>query len=499
MAIVTAVNRPRGQTRGGLRAVLRYVMKEEKTADQDRHLVTGVNCQADSCCTEFISTKLQYGKDGGRMYYHFVQSFHPEEAVTPELAHRIALELAQQWKDYEVVVATHTDRAHIHSHFIVNSVSFQSGRKLHFEKADLTQLRQFSDTLCMRYGLSVCQPKRQQTVARPTQAEYKIAARGQSWKVRLAMQINEAMKYAVSREQFLELMESEGYTVRWSESRKSITYTTPDGYRCRDCKLHDMKYLKGAMEDEFRIREKLFAHGRAAGHAAKRAPGEFEQGIQYPESRHTDGGQLDGSDPRYGADGERHPQGPGDAGASPHRAGDGNATGRAGWQSHGGAHRSGAADPADRTGAAGNQQREPAVDAGRNAGDPRRQPAGEREAAEGIPVTGWEDQRNILLASFQGRGYAARVRQLYQMEDVHPHHHPGAVGIGAASVAAGMSLLEDSSDDPEERRRQMEAREAAQNLGAVIGLAAGAVGAAARQHRKEPSKPDEPQMKQTPG
>ena len=48
------------------------------------------------------------------------------------------------------------------------------------------------------------------------------------------MQINEAMKYAVSREQFLELMESEGYTVRWSASRKSITYTTPDGYRCRD-------------------------------------------------------------------------------------------------------------------------------------------------------------------------------------------------------------------------------------------------------------------------
>ena len=268
MAIVTAVNRPRGQTRGGLRAVLRYVMKEEKTADQDRHLVTGVNCQAASCCTEFISTKLQYGKDNGRMYYHFVQSFHPEEPVTPELAHQIALELAQQWKDYEVIVATHTDHEHIHSHFIVNSVSFQTGRKLHFEKADLTQLRQVSDTLCMRHGLSVCQPKRQQTVSRPTQAEYRTAARGQSWKVRLAMQINETMKYAVSREQFLELMESEGYTVRWSESRKSITYTTPDGYRCRDCKLHDMKYLKGAMEDEFRIREKLFAHGRAAGHAA---------------------------------------------------------------------------------------------------------------------------------------------------------------------------------------------------------------------------------------
>lgn len=60
------------------------------------------------------------------------------------------------------------------------------------------------DTLCIWYGLSVCQPKRQQTVSRPTQAEYRIAARGQSWKVRLAMQINEAMKCAISREQFLE-------------------------------------------------------------------------------------------------------------------------------------------------------------------------------------------------------------------------------------------------------------------------------------------------------
>ena len=66
-------------------------------------------------------------------------------------------------------------------------------------------------------------------------------------------------------------------------------------------------------------------------------------------------------------------------------------------------------------------------------------------------------------------------------------------------MAAGISLLEDSSDDPEERRRQMEAREAAQNLGAVIGLTAGAAGAAARQLRKDPPKPDEPQMKQTPG
>lgn len=115
----------------------------------------------------------------------------------------------------------------------------------------------------------------------PTASKYRVAARGQSWKVRLAIQINEAMKYAVSREQFLEPVESEGYMVLWTANRKSITYTTPDSNRSRDCKFHDTKYRKGAKEDEFRIRENFFAHGRAAGHAAKRAPGEFEQGFQY--------------------------------------------------------------------------------------------------------------------------------------------------------------------------------------------------------------------------
>ena len=165
MAVVTAVNRPRGQTRGGMSAVLRYVMKAEKTDCQGQHLVTGVNCQPASCRSEFIGTKLQHRKDGGRMYYHFVQSFHPEETVTPEQAHRIALELARQWKDYEVIVATHTDRQHIHSHFIVNSVSFQTGRKLHFEKADLTQLRQLSDAICQRRPPPV--PPRRSTGPRP--------------------------------------------------------------------------------------------------------------------------------------------------------------------------------------------------------------------------------------------------------------------------------------------------------------------------------------------
>ena len=256
MAIVTAVNRPRGQTRGGMSAVLQYVMKEEKTAYQDRHLVTGVNCQANSCCTEFISTKLQYGKDGGRMYYHFVQSFHPEEPITPELAHRIALELAQQWKDYEVIVATHTDREHIHSHCVINSVNFETGKKLHMAKEQIQELMWRNDMICQEMGLPVFDAPTQQPRGM-SGAEYHTALKGQSWKLRLINTIDECMKYAADRDAFISLMASEGYAVRWESDRKYITYTTPDGMRCRDSKLHEEKYCKEAMEREFRIRAEL--------------------------------------------------------------------------------------------------------------------------------------------------------------------------------------------------------------------------------------------------
>ena len=73
--------------------------------------------------------------------------------------------------------------------------------------------------------------------------EYHSAMRGESWKVALAIQIDKCMKYAVNRDQFIELMESEGYQVKWTDSRKNITYTTPDGKSCRDYRLQWQLYL----------------------------------------------------------------------------------------------------------------------------------------------------------------------------------------------------------------------------------------------------------------
>ena len=119
--------------------------------------VSGVNCHPDTAGEEMLMVKRRFGKEGGTLAYHGYQSFAPGEA-TPELAHEIGIKLAQRlWGDrYQVLVATHLDKAnHLHSHFVVNTVSFVDGIKYHRTKQDYKEMQRVSDALCREYNLSV--------------------------------------------------------------------------------------------------------------------------------------------------------------------------------------------------------------------------------------------------------------------------------------------------------------------------------------------------------
>ena len=258
MATFTAVKN-RGGGRGALGGVLRYTQQDEKTLWDGRRLVSGWNCTAQSALSEMLLTKDQHRKTDGRQYYHFVQSFAETDDLTPQEAHAIALELAQrEFPNFEVLVATHIDTDHLHSHLIVNSVSFQGGRKLHQSAADLQAHRLASDEICAAHGLEILPPPQKQVKQkRMGTREYRSAAKGQSWKFRLMNTIDQCMRYAETREEFISLMESEGYQVRWTEGRKNITYTTPEGMKCRDDRLHEEKYTKEVMEREFGIRAEI--------------------------------------------------------------------------------------------------------------------------------------------------------------------------------------------------------------------------------------------------
>ena len=137
-----------------LDAAINYVINGDKT---EEHILTAyLNCDPGRAFQQMMETKEEIGKTGGRQCYHIIQSFKPGE-VTPELALEIAKQFAEEClPGYEVVIGTHVDRHHIHSHIVFNSVNTMTGEKYHIRTGDYyKQIRAVSDRLCREHGLSV--------------------------------------------------------------------------------------------------------------------------------------------------------------------------------------------------------------------------------------------------------------------------------------------------------------------------------------------------------
>ena len=456
MAIVHFVNYKRGtQSRAAMRGVMLYVMQEKKTAWEGKPLVSGINCQPQSAYDDFINTKLLYHKDGGVMFYHMVQSFPKGAAVDPQQAHEAARRLAEYFDGCEVLVCTHVDREHLHSHCVINSVNFETGKKLHMAKEQLQELMRRNDMICQEMGLPVFDAPTQQARGM-SGAEYHTALKGQSWKLRLMNTIDECMKYAADKDAFVSLMMSEGYAVRWESSRKYITYTTPDGMKCRDNKLHEEKYCKEAVEHEFRIRAKLIER--------KLRTEETNGGIETDESAEQR--------------------------AAVCAAAAVDAAHRNPVRSAAGDEQADSAGRRNKLGAGGNPEDPAGVENAHRPDVGAEVAHGDAEIAGGdeqTAGTGWEPEREIFLQvdrlapGFQPAGGS-------QVDHAGADPRYGGTGglvwrggdprpvplIPAVAGLSAVGTLLDEDEDAEEKRRRMEAKIAAENFGAVVGFAAGA-------------------------
>lgn len=246
MAIIKFIN-----NKVGLKKTLNYICKEEKTKNK---LITGKDCRSDNAYEEMMAIKNMFNKTKGREKLHFVQAFSPNDPVNYEMAHEIALKIANKFKEFQVVVATHQDTEHIHSHFVINTVNFNTGKKIQFSNKDLDMLKQYSNKLCEEYGLSITKDKSKIDDIRIN--EYKAKVKGISWKEKLVNNIEESMNNSNGKYEFFEEMKKRGYKVTWTKERKNITFTTPEGYKCRDRKLHNEKFLKENMETYFKEKYK---------------------------------------------------------------------------------------------------------------------------------------------------------------------------------------------------------------------------------------------------
>lgn len=141
-----------------------YAKNPEKT--EKGELVTSYQCDPMTVDEEFMLSKRQYEQITGRRQKHEViayqirQSFKPGE-ITPEEANRLGHELALRFTKgkYAFIVATHTDRAHVHNHIVFNSTSIDATRKFKNFWLSSFALQRVSDLICLENGLSVIDPK----------------------------------------------------------------------------------------------------------------------------------------------------------------------------------------------------------------------------------------------------------------------------------------------------------------------------------------------------
>ncbi|MEW9940001.1 relaxase/mobilization nuclease domain-containing protein [Clostridium butyricum] len=223
MAIVKAIN-----SKSSVSHIINYVADKDKTNEE---LMSGKDCSSnsDQAIEDMKTTKALYNKEDGRQYKHFVQSFSPDDDLTPQKAHAIGKEWAEKnFKGYEVFIATHTDKDHLHNHFVINSVNFETGEKYRQSTKDLSRYKEISDKICEREGLAKT-PSNSKDITTFNNKKYRameqaLKGKGKSYLIEIGQTVEKNIYKSTSKEDFIRNMERDGYNVKWEDTRKHITF-----------------------------------------------------------------------------------------------------------------------------------------------------------------------------------------------------------------------------------------------------------------------------------
>lgn len=271
MAILKAVNVKIGRN-ASLKGIINYVLQPKKTEEQ---LATGLCCDVPKALEYFNETKENFGKNKGRQYYHFVQSFPPNENITAQQAHEAAVKFAEKCKkfwEFEMIIVTHKDRDHLHSHFILNSVSFVDGHKFHVTKKELTAMKELQNQICIELGYSAAPKKgfdmfgkKRTTVTANNTKTFRLLKKAEAkQKDSFLHNCKEAfiksLKMAKKQEQFIQLMHAQGFATEWKDNKKHIVFTDVKRKEAgeRKCKVRLKKMAQYFPElKDFKTKEDL--------------------------------------------------------------------------------------------------------------------------------------------------------------------------------------------------------------------------------------------------
>lgn len=199
---------------GSPKELIEYIL-DDKNYGEKVSVASAINCNPDTALEEFIDIQHQYEMQGNRVAYHIIQSFSPNDNITPEQANEIGKRLCEElYPDFQCIISTHTDRGHIHNHICLNAISLD-GRKLEDrlsnKKEGLYGLSDTSDKIAAEYGCYIM-PKR--TFSKIKNKDYYYQYKQQSWKEKIRLDVEDLINKCNSVEELLEELSILGYEIK---------------------------------------------------------------------------------------------------------------------------------------------------------------------------------------------------------------------------------------------------------------------------------------------
>lgn len=239
-------------THGALRNCLHYTLDkaDAETLCYIQGPYDGGAVEADEVYASFLKIKEEFGKDSGRQYFHTTIAFPPNEKITPEQALDFGIRFAEKaYNGYQTAIAVHTDKGHIHIHFVINTCSYEIQKKFELPRKKLKEHKTLNDNLCREYGLSVTvkgvhadgTPMSEGDIISYDKNKYRAIINSDenkpSYLVDCGIAVMTAIQRTRSKQEFISEMEKQGYSVNWTENRKHITFINSDGKKVRDSNL----------------------------------------------------------------------------------------------------------------------------------------------------------------------------------------------------------------------------------------------------------------------
>ena len=251
MAIYKVMSASGTRAKGTLRNALAYCLQPLKT-NPELCYVQGPYADgpisSDFVYGSFLDLKNEYGKEEGRQYFHTVISFPKTEKISPEQALDFGIEFAsKQYSGYQCAMAVHTDKDHLHVHFIINSVSYNDGKKFDLNRKKLKNDKEVCNDMCRSYGYSVAEKGKHAdgtdfepgeiTVWDKNKYRALLNAEKPSYLVDCGQAVMNSIEKATDKQSFIDSMAQQGWNVQWADTKKHITFINNEGRKIRDTNL----------------------------------------------------------------------------------------------------------------------------------------------------------------------------------------------------------------------------------------------------------------------